>query len=114
VPREPAHDPSDALAAADEALVAALRVGDAESALAWARTRNLILEKLANLAGAGIESARRRLAGARSANDAYLRAARAEREHVATELAAARAQQRVREQVAPASREDPRFVSRRA
>jgi hypothetical protein len=108
------RDVADALATADTALVDALRAGDAETALAWARTRNELLERLAARALAGVESARALLLGARAANDELERPARAERDRVVQELGLVQAQRRLQERVRHVDREEPRFVSRLA
>lgn len=105
---------ADALASADTALVAALRAGDAGSALAWASTRNGLLARLAELAMAGVATAREQLVRARNANDELARAALDELGRAEQELGVVQAQRRLRERVRPVVRDEPRFVSRRA
>jgi hypothetical protein len=108
------QDPIAALAIADDALIGALRAGEAERALGWARVRNGLLERIAHAAAAGFASARERLAEARRANDALLALATSERDRVGAELAEARAVRRTRESARGVAPEAPRFVSRRA
>lgn len=105
---------ADALAAMDTALVEALRAGDAETALAWATTRDGVLGRIAERAMAGVAAAREQLVRARRANDELARAALAELGRTGQELGVVQAQRRLRERVRPAVRGEPRFVSRRA
>jgi hypothetical protein len=105
---------ADRLAAADAALLEALRAGDVETALVCASTRNEVLGQIAERALAGVEAAREQLLGARARNDQFESAAALERDRVAHELDAAQSQRRLRERVRPALRNEPRFVSRRA
>lgn len=113
-----AADGNAELAGADAALVAALRAGDAEAALAWARRRQHLVERLAEELGDGSELSRRKLISLAAATTALTGEARAERDAVMEELGEVRARRsllgRLRGSIVGESRDEPRFVSRRA
>lgn len=105
---------TEALYAADDALLIALRSGDAESADAWARTRDSLLHRLAALVATEPEAARAAVAAARAATVRVCQAAELARDEVVAELETLRGVRLHLAQSAVPQRAEPRFVSHRA
>lgn len=103
----------DALQAADEALLAALRKGDLEAASTWAETRESLIQRLASRVDEEPAGVRKAADGARAAVLELSRTAECERDRLSRELEVVRLARSRLARTAGRRPGEPRFVSRR-
>lgn len=104
---------SEALHAADEALLGALRGGDVEAARTWAETRESLIQRLASQVDEEPAGVREAAESARAAVRELSRTAEHERGRVSSELEVVRLARSRLARTAGRRPGEPRFVSRR-